>query len=527
MRTFNCPRLKPLVLALTLFSSSWKAYAAPVDLHTAWRSAQQHDKELAAARADYAASQTRREQARAMWRPMVMATGAAGVGGSEVQMKGAQFSAPSMGPQPINGADFSTSINRGTLTRLGLMVQQPLIDGERLANSRQLRIAADMGELMWQGAQAKAMLDTSQRYFDLALAQENSRILQRQIEAVQRTVDEMHMRFNLGEVTVTDTHEVDAAIAGLKAMQASLAIDLANKRRILADSTGLPDPEALLPAKNHQPFAAIKAAYASEEAWMQAVQEHNVQLKMGQQGLEMANQEVRKTAPFSGVSLNLVGQAGQDRIRGNGDFGSASNRNTNYMVGVQLTIPLFTGGWRSAKRAEAVHLQEKAQMQRDQGQDTVMQQARMLWAAQEANQARIAALETAAKASSLRLDATRMGRSLGDRTTLDVLNAETQRATAEQALAQARVDSLMNQLRMAAMVNQLDDARLTQISTPPKPEPVSAAKMQTLPDQPKPMNVIAPANSSRSSLKKTGTMIETATHVSINYFNNTGAAIAA
>lgn len=57
-----------------------------------------------------------------------------------------------------------------------------------------------------------------------------------------------------------------------------------------------------------------------------------------------------------------------------------------------------------------------------------------------------------------RLDSTRLGRQVGDRTTLDLLNAENDAASAELTLLQARVDFLMNHLRLAAAASRLNEA---------------------------------------------------------------------
>ena len=80
----------------------------------------------------------------------------------------------------------------------------------------------------------------------------------------------------------------------------------------------------------------------------------------------------------------------------------------------------------------------------------------------------VEALE-AARASQSRLDATHMGREAGDRTTMELLNAENDAAAAELALQQARVRLLTNRLRLAALTGRLDEARLMQINAALQP----------------------------------------------------------
>ena len=63
-------------------------------------------------------------------------------------------------------------------------------------------------------------------------------------------------------------------------------------------------------------------------------------------------------------------------------------------------------------------------------------------------------------ASEARLDATAVGHEVGQRTTLDLLNAETDRAGAGLALAQARVGLWLDRLRLAMLAGQLDETLL-------------------------------------------------------------------
>ena len=82
---------------------------------------------------------------------------------------------------------------------------------------------------------------------------------------------------------------------------------------------------------------------------------------------------------------------------------------------------------------------------------------------------RIAALSQALLPTQSRLDAARQGRQVGDRTTLDLLNAENDAASIELTLLQARVEFLMNRLRLAAAAGRLDDAWLQSVNAALQP----------------------------------------------------------
>ena len=62
-----------------------------------------------------------------------------------------------------------------------------------------------------------------------------------------------------------------------------------------------------------------------------------------------------------------------------------------------------------------------------------------------------------------------MSRALWNRTTLDLLNAENDAANAELVLLQARIGSLMDRLRLAALSGQLDEAHLQSVNATLQP----------------------------------------------------------
>lgn len=180
---------------------------------------------------------------------------------------------------------------------------------------------------------------------------------------------------------------------------------------------------------------------------------------------EAAQQDIEKHRAVASPTLDLVAQASHDRISGSGDFGSARNTQSQQMVGVVLNVPIYTGGWRSAKLQEAIHLHAKARTELERTRLQVVQMTRAAWLALASGQAHLAALAAARIASQARLASTQLGRQVGDRTTLDLLNAQNDASAAELAWLQGQMDTLMAQLRLHAMAGQLGDALLQTVNS--------------------------------------------------------------
>jgi outer membrane protein len=443
-----------LIVVSSLLTLS-ASMAGATDLIDVWHAALRHDLDFAAADAVHQAGVARRAQGESLWRPTVQVTATAGRMSSETATNGAQFSAP--GFAQTNGVSFNTSVTNGALGRWAVEARQPLISRERLARSRQLELTADIADLEWQGAQQALMLTTAQRYFDAALAGESLRVLQQQQGAVESALRETQDRHKLGDIPVTDTYEAAARAEAIKAQLLAAETDLELKQIALSDVTGL-QPDAM-----HLLFPANDSAQREARVlnqWLTDAGDHNLLLRTHHARTELATEESAKFSVAASPTIDLVAQIGQDRLSGSGDFGPASINSGNRLIGVQITVPLYTGGYRNARQEEALHLADKARADAERTRQQIALQTRAAWLGLTVGAGRIAALAEALRANRARLEATRLGRQVGDRTTLDLLNAENDTANAELALLQARVALLMDRLRLSALAGQLDEAAL-------------------------------------------------------------------
>jgi outer membrane protein len=433
--------------------------AQAADLVDAWRAAQTNDMEYAAARAARQAGETKREQGASFWRPSLQFSGTVGVANGETSTSGARFSAPAFGT--VDGANFDTSINGGTATRWALQARQPLFNLERDAQKRQLELSADVADLEWQAAQQSLMLRVAERYFDAALAAEALRVQRRQQQSVERSLAEARDRFELGDAPVTDTHEAAARAQAVRAEVLAAETSLTLKRAALTDVTGWSDPQGQALTLGE---VGVPQDLQALPGWLSEAKAGNLQLRMQSASVEVARQEAAKHSAAAAPSLDLVASVAQDRLSGSGDFGSATNSLSNAIIGVQLNVPLYSGGYRSARQDESLRLADKALAEGERLAQQVALQTRAAWLGLTVGASRVAALSEALKATRSRLDATRIGRGVGERTTLELLNAENDAAAAELALMQARVALLLDRLRLAALAGKLDEAQLQAVN---------------------------------------------------------------
>ena len=447
--------------------------AHAVDLMAVWQAAQAHDPQGAVADAGRAAGAAYRAQAAALWRPTVELTASAGVAGASSHMRGAQFSAPGFGQS--NGVAFGTSIDAGTSTRWALSARQPLYNPQRDAQREQLHINAGAADIAWQQARQDWMLQTAQRYFDGVMAEQQWAVLRRQLVSVEKALVEAKDRYDLGDKPVTDLHESAARARGLQAQLVAAANEVQLARSTLSDITGLAVEALTLqaPSQASAPRSSVlgdaQPSLLPLDHWLAWMSENNPALKSRMAQVTLAEQEVKKLSLAASTTVDLVAQAGAERLGGSGDYGSARNQQRQHMVGVVLTVPLYTGGLRTAKLQEALRMQDKARAEVEQTRLQLVQSTRRAWLALQSGHARLGALGEALAASQSRLDATRLGQTVGDRTTMDLLNAENDASAAALALLQVRVDLLLSRLRLDALAGQLGDAQLATVNSSLQP----------------------------------------------------------
>jgi outer membrane protein len=441
----NLKRLSGALLAAALFVPSAQA----LDLLQTWEQARQHDPQMQVVQATRSSVQAYEAQAQSLWRPVVMGSATVGAMSAETNTTGAQFA---VGGQPPMPGSFATSASAALSTRWSLQAKQALYSPERQAQQAQLQQAAGVAEWRADLAQQQFMLLTVQRYFNVLLAERQLQVLKSQHVAVQRSLTEAQDRFAIGDLPVTDTHEAAARASGLQAQWLAADSELQMARQVLAESTRLPT-ETLKPLT---PKAAESAAASPPlDQVLAQVREANTGLRLKKAQWDVARQEVKKHQARGGITVDLVAQAGRDRLSGDGDFGPASNTQSQQMVGLSLNVPLYTGGYRSAKLQEAVSAQAQAEAEYELTVQQTQQQARSVWLALQTGPARLSALQASWKASTARLDATRLGRQVGDRTTLDLLQAQNDAAQSELGWLRAQTELLLTRLQLDALTGSL------------------------------------------------------------------------
>jgi outer membrane protein len=356
--------------------------------------------------------------------------------------------------------DFQTSINNGTSRQWAFVAEQPLYDSGRVADFTAQKNTAAIAAAQFRQAGQELMLRTARAYFAVLNDRAQLASLRRLHSAAERARAAAQARYEGGDIPATDMREAQASAdaIGVQELDAQAALSLSEAA--FTDLTGL-EPAVLKDLPESEPADA--PVPDPLDAWTQRALAGSPQLAVQRLAAATAAAQVARYGLINSPKVSVVGQLGRQWLEGNGDFGAADISARQASISVQASIPLFTGGMRSAQRHEAQALERKASADLEAADQQVRQQTRAAWLGLTTAAARVRALQRLHGSTQDRLGATRLGVEIGDRTALELLNAEADFLRSGTDFQRAQADWLLADLQLQAVAGALSEADLDRV----------------------------------------------------------------
>ena len=395
--------------------------AAAQSLLELYEAAHSYDATYLSARALADSATYRVEQTRALNRPSVSAT----ANGSRVET------------HPTVGGNFSSNSFGAALNG-----RQPLFNRANDATIAQAERTLESSLADLDTAEQDLMLRVSQAYFDVLGAQDTLETTRANKVAIAEQLASAKRNFEVGTATITDTREAQARYDLATAQEIAADNDLVTKRIALDQLVGRTDvqPRPLavpvtLPATASIPVDELVSRAAEEHP---AVRRARVAYDVAQLETEKARAQ---RLPTVDAVASLQGGHGTIAV-------DATGYNTGASVGVQLNLPLYSGGAIQNRIRETLVLEERSRNDLEAARRSVTQATRQAYYTMQSSAAQVKALEAAEASSQLALEATQLGYRVGIRVNVDVLNAQSQLYQTRRDLARARYDLLLATLRL-------------------------------------------------------------------------------
>jgi len=440
--------MRPLlaIAAAALAAAAWLAPAHAEDLVQVYRDAQRNDPALAAARANWVATQERLPQARSLLLPNVNVTGT-----GNVNVYDATFNTTPK--SEINGRTFGF----GSLT---LSASQPLYRYANKVTVDQARDQVEQSDFTLQSARQDLILRVAQAYFDVLLAQFNVELAETQKVAVSEQLAQAKRNFEVGVATITDTNEAQARYDAIVAQEITARNDLDNRRAALRAIIGRqpgelrrlgPGFEPQLPSPN------------TADVWVDRALAENLQVRVAQYNVDIATLEVERQRAGHLPTVDLVGSFNAQGGTGSTSISTGFDTRSG-VVGIALTVPIYQGGFVDSKVREAIALQENARQNLEAARRNALFSAQTGYAGVASAVASVRAFEQAVVSAQTAYESNRTGQEVGVRTNLDVLNTQQALFQTRRDLAQAYFNYLVGVLRLKSAVGSLTDEDLEDIN---------------------------------------------------------------
>ncbi len=440
-------RRRCIVLGLTLLFA-WPAQGGSHDLLSLYQLAKARDAAYLSVQAAAEAGREQLPQARAALLPQISAT--AGMSRNDTDQRS----------ENILGQPLSRSYEY-TAKSAALNLRQAVYRPAAWAQLDQARARVQGIEAQLEKETQGLALRLAQAYFDALLARERVAALEVEIKAYASQLEAAQGSFKAGYGTRTDIDEararLDLAHARLIEAQQRLTVAQRRLRALVGEPIEL---AALATLPSGQPIT-----YPLEppdlEAWIELAEARNPELRALVAAVEAADQELRKNRAGHLPTLDIVASRNLSDSDSENIIG---NRYWTTRLGVQLSLPLYAGGYVDSTVRQALANRESARQQLEAARRELAVQVTRAHAAVNLGAARISALELALRSADQAVVASEKGLAAGIRHRVDVLNALAQQANTRFELFQAKIEYLLGRLQLLQTAGRLDEAEIAQLS---------------------------------------------------------------
>lgn len=440
------------VIATVLGST---AYAAPstsnkVNLLEVYQLAVDNNADLAAAHADYKAQSERVPQARAGLLPQLGAGASNSSSRSKVDTN--------MGSQ---SASRSALVYQASLS-------QPLFRLDRWYQLQAAQATNEQSALELSAIEQNLILQSSEVYFSVLRAQDNLAASRAEESAFKRQFDMASERFDVGLSDKTDVLQAQAAYDAARANRMVAERMVSDAFQAVTTLTNM-DLAALEGVKHSLPVLPPSPNDAT--AWVNTATEQNLKLQAINYAVQAAQDSVKQRKSGHAPTVDAIAQYQKGDNDGLGFVNSSQGMPYRFngkaeqsSIGLQLNIPLYTGGMTSSQVREGVYRLDQAEQMRESLRRSTVQDARNFHRAVNTDVEQVQALKQAIISSQSAVEATQIGYEVGTRNIVDVLDAQRVLYVAVRNYNNARYDYILNNLRLQQTAGTLSPDNLQALS---------------------------------------------------------------
>ena len=354
-----------------------------------------------------------------------------------------------IGEQYIDSLSRGNSKSTGTIATAayGLTTAQTLYNGMQTASRTRLAEGQVFGQRETLRTQEQAvLLSAATQYMNLLRDGALLELQRNNVKVLEATLRQTRDRFTAGEVTRTDLAQAESSLAAGRSSLHAAESNYITSKSAYVQVIGV-EPGKLASASPVDRFSPPTLAAALERA---ASQNPAITTAMFNVDAAVEQVKVQEAALYPTLSLNGAFQK---------SYGSATQlTNLEALSGsatLQLSAPIYSGGAEYANIRQAKETLGQRRLDLDTARLAVQQNVTQSWGQLEAAKAQVDATTAQVTSAEIALDGVREEARVGQRTTLDVLNAQQALVQARTALVTAQHDRIVASYAVLASVGSL------------------------------------------------------------------------
>jgi outer membrane protein len=398
--------------------------------------AYQNNPQLNAQRAQVRFTDENVPQALSGYRPRVAVTASAGTQYTDT-LSTAGGTANQLVKTGIHGVNAPRSI--------GATVSQTVFNGFQTAN--RTRLAEGQVSGAREGLRVleqSVLLAAATIYMDYLRDSAIVEVQKSNVRVLEQTLKQTNDRFNVGEVTRTDVAQSEAQLAAgrtqLLTAESNLVTTKANFRRIIGN-----EPEALAPGSPVDRFLPRSLPGAVDLSLTE-----NPAVTAAMFGIDVSFLQVKVAEGALLPTVTLVGSVQQSY-----EQSMTFYRQFGASAVAQLSVPVYQGGAEYSLIRQSKESVAQQRLNLEQVRDQTRSNVVTAWGQLVAGKAQVQSAQSQVSASEIALNGVREEAKAGQRTTLDVLNAQQALVNARVALVTAQHDRVVASYAVLNAVGRL------------------------------------------------------------------------
>lgn len=352
----------------------------------------------------------------------------------------------------------------------GLNFSQVIVDFSKFSAYTKSKYATQVADLVLEDAKQALFLDVAKAYFDLLCAMDTLEATKMNKNADEQQMIQAQKRFNAGVATITDFNDAKASFDKMNAKVIQMETNLISKQNNFKNLTGL-NPELIQPLIDN--LSLVPLTPNNVEEWVNYANMGNLKIKIANKKLQMAGEDISVEKSGHLPNLNLSGTyrytdtANVDTSSVTSTYSNISGIPSSNQVtfGLQLNIPIYSGGVISSKVREMIATYESEQQLLVFAKREAQQNVRnSFWKAQNGTHLINAQIQ-ALKSAGLKLKSDKIAYQSGIRDSIDLLNSQKDYYAVLQDYNQAKYDYLYSIVELNYHAGKINLDVFRQINT--------------------------------------------------------------